>query len=168
MTATFFSQLHDRLKEKNIVVNYQPQDEDKTDLEFLGIPFKKFKGDILEDIAYTATLAIRDKLVAFIIVAAIHPISDTHARYSKSNGMIMMEGAKGLLSAEIPYLTDDTQVPITWGIEERTTVSGQPYLALEGTCQMVIRGFDMLDEFAEFMEGWEDFPIVEFEEAKIS
>lgn len=168
MQKTFFTQVHEHLKAKGIVSHHQPKDDDKTDMEFLGIPFKKYEGDILEDVAYTVTLAIRDKHVAFIICAAMHPLSDTHPRYNKSNGMIMLDGAKRLMSAQIPYLTEGTQVPITWEIEERVTNTGQPYLSLEGTCQMALSSFDMLSEFSEFMEGWEDFPIVSFEEVKIS
>lgn len=168
MQQTFLAQIYEHLKEKDIVVFYQPKDVNKTDLEFLGIPFKKYEGDILEDMAYTTTLAVREKYVAFIICAAMHPVSDIHARYSKANGMIMLTGAKQLMSKEIPYLTEDTQVPITWEIEERVTDSGQPYLALEGTCQLMLSDTYVIDEFKEFMESWVDFPIITFEESHLS
>lgn len=166
METKLFAQIHEHLNGKGISSFYQPANAESKDIEILGIPFKKYEGGFLDNIDYTMTAAQRDNAIAFIICAAIHPILDDAPKYSKKNGMVLMNGAKEFMSTEMPYLTDGTDVPIKWVIEERVTISGKPYFALEGSCMMLVSGQERVSELCEFMEGWLDFPIVAFQELK--
>ncbi len=165
MSATFFSRVYEALKSKGIVVHHHHDEDPEVNLEILILPFKKYMGPVLEDLNYCVRIAMRDNHMAFIITAAMYPLNDINPRYSKDNGMKLLTTAKQLLSNDVPYLTEGEDIPITWEIEERTSDTGQGFLSLEGSCQLVSDDIPV-DEFVEFMEGWEDFPVVEFEEQK--
>ena len=165
MSTTFLSQVYEALKAKNLKVAHQ--EKDIVDIEYMSHWFKRYEGPGIKHVDYCVTFAMADNNLGFIISCALYPLSDSNPRYSLENGKKLMTVAKDTLVADIPYLTSDTNVPIAWEIEERINEYGQKYLALEGTG---VFGIDnvTVEEFVEFMDGWQDFPVFEFEEVKLN
>jgi hypothetical protein len=163
MSTTFLSQVYEALKAKNLKVAYQ--EKDIVDIEYMTHWFKRYEGPDIKQVDYCVTFAMAGNKLGFIISCALYPLSEIHQRYSLENGKKLMTVAKNTLAADVPYLTEDTSIPIAWEIEERANKYDQKYLALEGTGVLGIDDVSV-EEFLEFMDGWQDFPIFEFEEVK--
>lgn len=165
MSTTFLSQVYEALKAKNLKVAHL--EKDIVDIEYMTHWFKRYEGPGIKAVDYCVTFAMANNKLGFIISCALYPLSDSHARYSLENGKKLMTVAKDTLAADVPYLTEDTNVPIAWEIEERVNEYGQKYLAFAGSGAMGVDDVSV-EEFIEFMDGWQDFPVFEFEETKLS